>query len=191
MRRIAPIAAIAGALALSACAVAPPTGPTVAAMPAQGKDLAAFQQDDLACRGYAQQVTGGASPAAAANESQISSLIAGTVLGAAAGAAIGAAAGNPAAGAAIGAGGGLLVGTGVGANAAAASAAGVQQQYDISYAQCMYTKGNTVPAVTAGYYPFGPYYYPPYPYYGYYPYYGPAFVSFGFGFRHHHFHHRH
>ena len=192
MRRVAPIVAVAGALALSACAVAPPTGPSIAVMPSQGKDLATFQQDDFICRGFAQQQIGGASPAAAAADSQITSSVAGTVLGAAAGAAIGAAAGNPALGAAIGAGSGLIVGTGAGANAAQASAGGLQRQYDVAYAQCMTTKGDTVPAVTAGYYPYGPYY--PYPYYGYYPgyypYYGSAFVGFGFGF-HRHFHHFH
>ena len=95
--------ALIGTLALGACAVAPPTGPSIAVMPASGKNLAEFQSDDMACRQYATQVSGGASPAAAAQQSQVNSAALGTVLGAAAGAAIGAAAGNPAAGAAIGA----------------------------------------------------------------------------------------
>src|SRR5271166_170859 len=60
-----------GALALGACAVTPPQGPAVVALPPQGKDLAQFQQEDTTCRGYAQQqlasgsVTGTASASAA------------------------------------------------------------------------------------------------------------------------------
>lgn len=60
-----------GALALGACAVTPPQGPAVVALPPEGKDLAQFQQEDTTCRGYAQQqlasgsVTGTASASAA------------------------------------------------------------------------------------------------------------------------------
>ncbi|HEX7967062.1 MAG TPA: glycine zipper family protein, partial [Stellaceae bacterium] len=109
---------LAAALLLGACVVAPPTGPSVTALPAKGKDFAQFQKDDLSCRQYAANQTGGASPADAANQSFANSLAAGTVLGAAAGAAIGAATGNPAAGAAIGAGSGLFLGGATGLNAA-------------------------------------------------------------------------
>ncbi|HZB89922.1 MAG TPA: glycine zipper family protein, partial [Stellaceae bacterium] len=98
---------LAGTLALGACAVAPPTGPSVMALPAQGKSFEAFQQDDGVCRQFASQQIGYGSPAAAATTSAVNSAAAGTVLGAAAGAAIGAAAGNPALGAAIGGGSGL------------------------------------------------------------------------------------
>lgn len=45
-------------LALSACAVAPPQGPTIVALPPAGKDLTQFQQEDNTCRGYAQQRIG-------------------------------------------------------------------------------------------------------------------------------------
>jgi hypothetical protein len=47
------IAALGGALAAAACAAVPPTGPTVVALPPRGKSLAAFQQEDAGCRGYA------------------------------------------------------------------------------------------------------------------------------------------
>ena len=50
-------------------------------------------------------------------------------------------------GAAIGAGSGLLVGTAVGANRGEAAGRTAQQQYDISYQQCMYAKGNLVPGM--------------------------------------------
>ena len=180
-------------LALGGCAVAPPPGPSVAAMPGQGKSFEAFQADDAACRQYAAQQTGIA-PADAANQSLIGSAALGTVLGAAAGAAIGAAAGNPAAGAAIGAGSGAVLGTGYGAGAAQYSAGSVQYRYDTGYVQCMSAKGESVPQMPArqtayvtapayaypGYYPYYPAY--PYPYYYGPAYYGPAFVGIGFGF---------
>ena len=46
---------ILGTIALCACAVAPPTGPAVVALPPVGKNLAQFQREDTTCRGYAQQ----------------------------------------------------------------------------------------------------------------------------------------
>jgi len=185
------VAALLGTLALGACAVGPPPGPSVAAIPGKDKSLEAFQQDDAACRSYAAQTLGGVSPADAANQSMANSAVAGTLLGAAAGAAIGAAAGNPAAGAAIGAGSGLLLGSASGADAADYSAASAQRGYDISYAQCMTARGDQMaanPAQAPGPYPGGPYPYPasayaPYPYpYAYpYPYYPGPFVGVGFG----------
>ena len=187
------VATLLGTLALGACAVGPPAGPSVAAMPGKDKSLEAFQQDDAACRGYAAQTLGGVSPADAANQSMANSAVVGTLVGAAAGAAIGAAAGNPAAGAAIGAGSGLLLGSASGAGAANYSAASVQRGYDISYAQCMTSRGDQVAAGPApgpypgGPYPAGAYPYPP-PAYAYapypypYPYYYPGpFVGVGFG----------
>jgi len=200
--------AVVAMLALAGCAVAPPPGPSVAAMPGQGKSFEAFQADDAACRQYAVQQTGIA-PQDAANQSLIGSAALGTVLGAAAGAAIGAAAGNPAAGAAIGAGSGALLGTGYGAGAAQYSAGSVQYRYDTGYVQCMSAKGESVPQMPAtqtayapgpgygypGSYPYPYPYYPAYPYYGpaYYgpAFYGPAFIGVGFGFHGGHggFHH--
>ena len=188
MRVIRVGTAAVAVLALAGCAVAPPPGPSIAAMPGQGKSFEAFQADDAVCRQYAEQQTGLA-PQDAANQSFVGSTALGTVLGAAAGAAIGAAAGNPAMGAAIGAGSGGVLGAGYGAGAAQYSAGSVQQRYDIGYAQCMSAKGNSVSQPAAqtayaagpsygypGYYP----YYPAYPYYYGPAYYGPA-VSVGFG----------
>ncbi len=57
---------LGGALALSACAVRPPSGPTVMAVPSTGKSLQAFRQDDVACRSYAAQQIGERQPGKAA-----------------------------------------------------------------------------------------------------------------------------
>ena len=193
MRGIRAGAAVIALLSLAGCVVAPPTGPSVAVMPGQGKSFDNFQADDASCRQYAAQQTGIA-PADAANQSLIGSAAVGTVLGAAAGAAIGAAAGNPAAGAAIGAGSGAVLGTGAGLGAAQYSGDSAQYRYDLGYEQCMSAKGNSVPqpaaqtAYAPGYAP--GYAYAPYPYYpAYYPYYyggpwyGPGIgIGFGFGF---------
>ena len=47
MRKLGAIALLAGSVSLSACVVAPPTGPEVVAMPGQGKTLPQFQS--LSC----------------------------------------------------------------------------------------------------------------------------------------------
>jgi hypothetical protein len=171
---------VAAVLALSACAVAPPQGPSVMALPPQGKSFDLFQQDDGICRGYASQQTGGASAAQAANNSGVGSAVVGTALGAAAGAALGSVGGAVGAGAAIGGATGLLAGSAIGANNAQAAGGDVQARYDTAYTQCMYSKGNTVQSAPSGYargygYPAG-YGYPG-PYYG--GYYGPAVVVGG------------
>jgi predicted lipid-binding transport protein (Tim44 family) len=120
------------ALALTGCAVMPPTGPNVVALPPKGMPLAQFQQDNA---GQASQN---------ALQSGVGSSAIGTLGGAAAGALLGAAAGNAGIGAAIGAGTGLLFGSAVGANRAQDSSAGLQARYDAAYAQCMTSKGNTI-----------------------------------------------
>jgi outer membrane lipoprotein SlyB len=189
---------LAGVLAVSACAVAPPTGPNVVAMPGKDKSFEAFQADDATCRQYASAQIAPASPAQAANESAVNSAVLGTAIGALAGAAIGAATGDAAAGAAIGAGGGLLVGGTTGLDAARASSAGLQRRYDIGYIQCMSAKGENVQtaAVSPVYGAYPAYYYPYY--YPSYPYYPSTFIGVGIGFHSHsghsfhgsHFHHR-
>jgi len=164
--------ALAGAIVLIGCAVAPPSGPSVLVLPEKGKSFAQFQQEDATCRQYALQRIGYGSPAQAANDSAVASAAVGTALGTAAGALIGAAAGNAGVGAAIGAGSGLLLGSAWGIDAAQASGATLQNRYDMSYVQCMYANGNRVPM--AGTRPYGGYpyrrYYPMYPGYYYYPY---------------------
>lgn len=188
MRMATKFASLASALALGACAVAPPTGPTVMALPGKGKTFQAFQQDDYGCRQYAFQQTGGASPAQAATNSAVGSAVVGTALGAAAGAALGSVGGAVGTGAAIGGATGLLAGSAIGANNAQASAWALQQRYDVAYTQCMYGHGDTVQAAPGGYPAYAGYPAYGYPAYGYavpyYPY-GPAYyapsVSIGVG----------
>jgi hypothetical protein len=180
-------------LALSACAVAPPQGPSVMALPASGKTFDAFQQDDITCRGYASQQTGGASAAQAATDSGVGSAVLGTALGAGVGAALGSVGGAVGAGAAIGGATGLLAGSAIGANNAQASGGNLQARYDTAYTQCMYSRGNSVQSAPTGYaagYGYPGYY--PGPYYGYGPaYYGPSVViggGWGWGGGWHHRH---
>ena len=169
-------------VALAACAVAPPTGPSIYAMPAKGKDMAQFQGEEANCRNFAQAQIGGGSPTQAANQAAVGSAAIGTALGAAAGALIGSVGGAAGAGAAVGAGAGLLTGSAIGANNAQASGAGLQERYDVAYAQCMSSAGNTIaapqaPPVAYSVPAYGyavPYAYPAYPYY-----WGPS-VSLGF-----------
>ena len=181
---------VVSVLALSACAVTPPQGPSVMALPAQGKSFELFQQDDASCRGFATQRTGGASPVEAANNSTIGSAALGTALGAGVGAALGSVGGAMGAGAAIGGATGLFAGSAVGAGNAQVAGGNAQARYDTAYTQCMYSRGNTVQSAPSGYaggYPGGGYGYYPAPYYG--PaYYGPSLViggGWGFGGWHH------
>jgi hypothetical protein len=173
---------IASLCAVGACAVPPPRGPTVMALPPQGKSLAVFQQEDARCRYYAAAAVGFVQPGQAGGQAAVGSAALGTALGAAAGAAIGAAAGNPGAGAAIGAATGLVGGTAVGANNAAAGEFDLQTRYNIVYTQCMYSFGNTVqsPPMAFASYPWYGYPWYGYPWYGY-PWYwgGPGFVAGG------------
>ena len=132
------------ALSLTACATVP-AGPSVMVLPGAAKSFEQFQADDAVCRQWAAQGIGG-SPGDTARQSAVSGAAIGTALGAAAGAAIGAAAGNPGVGAAVGAGTGLLGGSAVGASAGHGYAFEAQRRYDMAYQQCMYAKGNQVPA---------------------------------------------
>lgn len=144
-------AVLAPLLLLNACA-SEALGPTVAVMPAPGKPFDVFQSDQALCRQYASnEVQGGAQQA---NNRQVGTALVGTLLGAGLGAAIGGGRG-----AAIGAGAGALGGTAVGAGASGQAQMSLQQRYNLSYAQCMYSRGNQVP----GYQPQGqqPSYPPP------------------------------
>lgn len=177
MRRIMSFAALAAPIALGACAVAPPAGPTVMAMPGQGKSFEAFQQDDGICRGWAMQQTGGVQPAQAASDSAVGSAVLGTALGAGIGAALGSVGGALGAGAAIGGAAGLLMGSAIGASNAQASAGDVQYRYNAAYAQCMSAKGNSVQQPQPAY--AGGYGYPAYGYPAAYPYGYP--YAYGYG----------
>jgi hypothetical protein len=166
------------ALSLLAGCVTPPTGPSIAVMPAPNKPLDVFQQDQAACAGYAGQMTSG-SPQVANNQA-----VGGAVLGTALGAGLGAAAGGGA-GAAIGAASGAVVGAGTGAGISGNSQWSLQRGYDIAYAQCMAARGNQVPTSQEAYNPPVAYPYPYYPY-DYYPYWGWGWgVGFGGGWHHH------
>lgn len=159
-----PVAVLVPVLLMSACA-SEPLGPTIGVMPAPGKPFDVFQSDQAICRQFASdQVRGGAQQA---NNRQVGTAVVGTLLGAGLGAAIGGGRG-----AAIGAGAGALGGTAVGAGPSQGAQYSLQQQYDLGYAQCMYTRGNQVP----GYQPppppgYAPGYPPPPP--GYAPGYPP------------------
>ncbi len=191
MNRVIPVIGLVSVLALNACAVAPPQGPSVLALPAQGKPFEAFQQDDASCRGFAGQQTGGASAAEAGTNSAVNSAALGTALGAGVGAALGSVGGAVGAGAAIGGATGLLAGSAVGAGNAQASSGNLQARYDNVYTQCMYSKGNSVQSASRGYaggYPAG-YYAGPYAYGP--GFYGPSVViggGFGYGGWHHYRH---
>jgi outer membrane lipoprotein SlyB len=155
-----PLSAVA---LLSACAQVP-TQPTIAVMPGPNKPFEVFQAEDMQCRGYASQQVGGQTKGEAVNNNTAVGAVAGTALGAAAGAIIGGGKG-----AAIGAGGGLLVGAAAGNSNGYGEAGGLQRQYNVTYAQCMYSKGNQLPVQQPRYQPnYQPGYYPPPPPRGYY-----------------------
>lgn len=137
-----PLIVLAALLTLGGCQPAPITGPTIAVMPGPGKSLNQFQNDDYACRGFAQNQS--YAPPATGLNSPVGTAAATTTVGAAGGALLGAAGGNAGMGAAIGAGVGLLGGAVYGAHKKNQAEAATQQSYNIAYAQCMTTKGNRV-----------------------------------------------
>jgi hypothetical protein len=159
-------------LALGACTVAPPSGPSVVAMPGPGKSFAQFQQDDDTCRAYGQsRIPEAGQTAANTQNNSVATAAAGTLIGAAAGAALGSLGGNVGAGAAVGAGAGLLGGSAVAGGNTQATADSLQGRYDVAYAQCMVGHGESiqqppVPSYGYGYAPPPPGYYAPAP--GYY-----------------------
>lgn len=168
--------ALGAMLALGGC-VSVPTGPSVMAMPGKDKTYEQFRADQQLCQQYAQDAIGG--QAQQTQNNVVNSAAVGTAVGAVAGALVGAASHNAGAGAAIGAGGGLLVGSAAGGNAAAGGNYSMQQRYDMTYTQCMYSKGNQVQqpqqVTTYTYHPRRYYYAPPPP-----PgYYGPPATYYG------------
>ena len=144
MRRLGLPIVLTSAVLLTSCAGPPPSGPTVMALPPEGKSFDMFQREDAYCRQAAMQQSGAGETTAVADNQAVGSAVIGTALGAAAGALLGAAGGNAGAGAAIGAGAGLLVGGSAGANRAARGGYQAQSQFDTVYTQCMYAYGNSV-----------------------------------------------
>ncbi len=168
--RCPPLLGLTALLAISACAPAIPTGPSVMALPPQGKSFDTFQEDEFVCRNYATQVSGGVDPAMAGQQAAVGSAVVGTALGAGVGAALGSLSGAAGAGAVAGGAAGLLMGSAIGANNAYAATGNAQQRYDTGYIQCMYSRGNAVQSAPSGY--------AANPYGGYAPgYYGPAVGS--------------
>ena len=136
MKSLKLIAFCSPMILLAACA-STPMGPTVRALPAQGKPFEQFQMEQASCKQYAEdQVRGQADRA---NSTGILEGVGGTVLGAGLGAALGG--GH---GAAVGAGLGAVGGTAVGAATSSHEQRGIQQQYNDAYVQCMVAKGNHV-----------------------------------------------
>ena len=132
-----------GSAALLVGCAATPMGPTVQVMPGPGKSLAAFQMDNDLCKGYAaDQVKGQAD---SANQRAVGAAILTTALGAGLGAATGGLSYNAGGGAGFGAAAGLAAGSAIGANNSAMEQMGIQARYDMSYSQCMYSKGERVP----------------------------------------------
>ena len=119
---------------LAGCATAP-QGPRVAVMPAPGKPLELFAQEDQYCRSYAQQSIG---PDTSADRA-VGAAIVGTLIGAAVGSATSTRRyNNTGAGAATG----LVIGSAIGAGSSAEEGRGAQHRYDIAYQQCMVSKNN-------------------------------------------------
>ena len=164
---------VCGAVLLLAACANTPMGPTVRALPAQGKPFEVFQAEQASCKQYANDQV--SAQADSANSTAVLEGIGGTVLGAGLGAALGG--GH---GAAVGAGLGAVGGTAVGASTSSHEQHGIQQQYNDAYVQCMVAKGNQVqqpviyapqptviytqPAPTVIYAPPPPGYYAPPPY---------------------------
>lgn len=166
-------------VALGACAVARPDGPSVLALPGKGRDLASFNAQEANCRTYADAQIG-PNEAARGTDAAVGTAVVGTAVGAAAGALIGSASGNVGAGAAVGAGTGLVAGSAIGAGGAQASSGNLQDRYDAAYIQCITSSGNTVSLPEGPEYSYGY----PYPYaVGAYPYYYGAVAPFPFYYR--------
>jgi hypothetical protein len=132
-------------LAVAGCATVP-KGPSVLALPGQGKTFEEFQVDDAVCQQWAARQIG-VSPQEAMDQSTAKGAVAGTIIGAGLGAAIGSVSGDVGSGAAIGAASGLLLGASSGASAGQMYGWEAQRRYDIAYTQCMYAKGNQIPGV--------------------------------------------
>lgn len=137
---------LAASFLLGACTVLP-TGPSVMALPGSRKSVEQFQADAFDCQQHAQSVIATASGTVAnADNAAANTAAAGAVLGAATGAIIGSATGQAGRGAAIGAGTGLLFGGASGSHYTAMSSHQLQRGYDGAYLDCMYSRGNKVPA---------------------------------------------
>lgn len=131
--RTAALAAISTAVLLAGCATEP-LGPTIPVMPAQGKSMESFQQDEDYCEQYASNRANGR--VKQANDDELRR----GAIGAALGAGLGALAGNTK---------GAIAGGIIGGVLGSSSGAGydqhrIQRTFDIAYGQCMTARGNDV-----------------------------------------------
>jgi len=118
-----------------------PVGPSLTVMPAPGIAFSVFQADDQECRTFAQNSLNTTADDLAAKNTAKTAIV-GAAIGAVAGAmADGGSARNVGTGAAVG----LLGGAAMGASGGNEAGKEVQRRYDISYQQCMYSKGHQVP----------------------------------------------
>jgi len=124
---------------LAGCATLP-DGPSVLALPGNGKNFEQFRADDAVCRQYATAQIGGKS----ANQVGADSFAKSAALTTAVGATVGALA-DGGRGAGTGAAAGLALGSAIGSSESQASSYGAQRRYNYAYVQCMYAKGNLVP----------------------------------------------
>lgn len=143
--------ALISVLALGACAVAPPAGPRVMALPGAGKDFGTFQNEDAMCRQFAFERNGGTAGAQAATNNATGTALLGTAVGAGLGMALGSLSGQMGAGAVVGGTMGALVGGSAATSGAAQAGGDLQQAYDAAYIQCMYSNGNSVQNPPGGY----------------------------------------
>jgi len=144
MKACARIAGVVSVAALCGCTTLP-SGPSIAVMPGPHKPFEVFQADDAICRDFAGQRIG-INPTTNEQDRVVGGAVAGAALGAIAGAVIGQGDGEAIG---TGAGVGALMGTAAGANQGAYDSYQLQERYDISYMQCMYSKGNQVPGYSA------------------------------------------
>src|ERR1700757_5343739 len=123
--------ALAGVMALSACAQTP-MGSTVPVMPGPNTSLTSFQNDQATCRQFAQQAV--AEQAQGANLRGLGTAALTTALGAGLGGAIGGGRG-----AGVGAASGALGGAGLGAARSSNTQRSIQAQFDNAFPACMFS----------------------------------------------------
>jgi hypothetical protein len=134
-----PLTALAGILLLTGCAQAP-MGPTIPVRPGPNTSFSQFQNDQAVCRHFADQAV--RDQAQGANLRGLGTAALTTALGAGLGGAIGGGSG-----AGIGAAAGALGGAGVAGRNTMNANASIQAQYDNAFAACMFSLGNSVPAM--------------------------------------------
>ena len=79
LKRVSLVAALAGVLGLTGCAVLP-DGPSHTALPGSRQTFDQFQVDDAGCRQFATQALGGTTPQQNANNAAVGSAVVGTAM---------------------------------------------------------------------------------------------------------------